>query len=138
VSRYKRRSLLAAQMFLHQIEHPSSIFLYYSPSAKIKMNLELLPSSSTSLTPVIVQKTQDSLTIQKFVAVPRKTFCCRIRLKRLPPEGVLYGCRMYIDKGGLDSYHVVNLNNLECITNSSNLSTDKDHFSKNAYIVGGH
>ena len=48
------------------------------------------------MTPVIVQKPQDTITIQKFVAVPGKAFRCRIELKKLPPEGVLYaaGCTL--------------------------------------------
>ena len=120
--------------FIPPVETPQS-----SRSAQHGYFKLFLDVEGEEMTPVIVQKPQDTLTIQKFVAVPGKAFRCRIELKRLPPEGVLYGCRVYIDKGGLDSYHEVNINDPQGI-NNSNLSKDEDHFfwigkGKTAYTV---
>ena len=61
------------------------------------------------MVPVAVVKPQDLLSVQYFIAIPGKAFYFRIKLDRSPPQGTQYGCRVYVDNGGLDHRHVFNL-----------------------------
>ena len=78
--------------FISPVETPQSSRTAQHGHFKVFLDVE-----GEEMTPVIVQKPQDTITIQKFVAVPGKAFRCRIELKKLPPEGVLYaaaGCTL--------------------------------------------
>lgn len=65
----------------------------------------LIVGDDEEMIPVKLEKPQPTLSIQHFVAIPGRNFSCRVELARAPPEGIQYGCRIYIDHGSIRSRH---------------------------------
>ena len=59
--------------------------------------------------PFTLSRPQDSISVQEYVAIPGKSFFCRVDLKEDPPVGVQWGGRVCIDTGGVENMHVLDV-----------------------------
>lgn len=109
------------------------------------MCVEAEPNLHEEMIPITIEKPEDALTVQRFVAIPGKAFHCRVELSKAPPEGQLWGCRVYVDKGcnhRLEAYDVTKGAEIEPSCSKRMDQSEPDHFfwfgpGETSYTVRG-